>query len=209
MKTIFLVRHGLPDFPNGQPICMGKRFDLPLGEAGRQQAEELARSFPDIRLEAVYTSPARRCFETAKPLAQRFALPCKVIDDMIELRGGLWDGMTNREIHEKYPEYFSPGANLTPPGGESDEEGLARAMAAIRQMLADTEHYCACVTHSSLIRVISCAVLKRPFSQKRRVLVDYAGVFPLHWDGSQFTCGECCLTPAALTQLLSEGGPAF
>ena len=37
MRDIYLIRHGMPDFPGGARMCLG-RTDLPLGLRGRLQA---------------------------------------------------------------------------------------------------------------------------------------------------------------------------
>ena len=36
MRDIYLIRHGMPDFPGGARMCLG-RTDLPLGLRGRLQ----------------------------------------------------------------------------------------------------------------------------------------------------------------------------
>ena len=33
MKRVYLIRHALPDFPDGQRRCLGS-MDIPLGDAG-------------------------------------------------------------------------------------------------------------------------------------------------------------------------------
>ena len=33
MKRVYLIRHGLPDFPDGKGMCIGTT-DIPMGEAG-------------------------------------------------------------------------------------------------------------------------------------------------------------------------------
>ena len=38
MKKVCLIRHGLPDFPEGKRMCISSS-DIPLGEAGLSQAQ--------------------------------------------------------------------------------------------------------------------------------------------------------------------------
>ena len=188
MKTIYLIRHGLPEFPNGEALCMGKQYDFPLSAEGRRQAEAMAEKLAALPVEAVYTSPALRCLQTAQPLAERLALEPVVMESLCELYGGLWEGMTRREIHEKYPRHFLPGSHMTPPGGESDQEGWQRGRGALKQMLQQIRDACACVTHSSLIKVIVCAANQMPFGEKRSIQVEHGEIVPLVWDGSSFAC---------------------
>ena len=40
MKKVYLIRHGLPDFPGGKGMCIGTT-DIPMGEKGFRQAAEM------------------------------------------------------------------------------------------------------------------------------------------------------------------------
>ena len=37
-RTVYLIRHAMPDLPLGERWCVGVRTDLPLGTLGRLQA---------------------------------------------------------------------------------------------------------------------------------------------------------------------------
>lgn len=45
MKKVYLIRHGLPDFPGGKGMCIGTT-DIPMGEKGLKQAAEMAKILP-------------------------------------------------------------------------------------------------------------------------------------------------------------------
>ena len=47
MKTVYLIRHGLPDFPGGKKMCIGTT-DIPMGEAGLAQAAQMAKKLPPV-----------------------------------------------------------------------------------------------------------------------------------------------------------------
>ena len=64
MRTIYLIRHGKPEFPDEQKYCIG-RTDLPLSEEGRTQIRALGETFAGRRIEKIYTSPLKRCRESA------------------------------------------------------------------------------------------------------------------------------------------------
>ena len=125
-KTIYLIRHAHPDYPGGVKMCLGRKNDLPLSTLGLAQAAALSQRFSNIPLEAVYTSPLLRAQQTAQAVsADRH--PLYVLDNLIELDGGQWDGLTYEQLHARYPGSFGPGAKgCCPPGGESDEDGLSR-----------------------------------------------------------------------------------
>lgn len=49
MRTIYLIRHGKPEFPDERKYCIG-RTDLPLSEEGRTQIRALGETFADAEL---------------------------------------------------------------------------------------------------------------------------------------------------------------
>ena len=175
-KTIYLIRHAQPDYPNGEKICLGQKNDLPLSAFGHEQARALDRYFANIPLEAVYTSPLLRARQTAAPIAGN-ARPLRVLDDLIELDGGEWDGMPFSVLRERYPGYSRRGtAFLVPPGGESDESGLARALRALAAADSQTQHCAALVAHGGINRLLLCHLSGLPLSEKRQLSQDHAAV---------------------------------
>ena len=69
MRTIYLIRHGKPEFPDERKYCIG-RTDLPLSEEGRTQIRALGETFAGRRIEKIYTSPLKRCRESAAILQE-------------------------------------------------------------------------------------------------------------------------------------------
>ena len=176
-KTIYLIRHAHPALPPGvEKMCLGRKNDLPLSEKGLAQAQGLAQRFAAIPLEAVYTSPLQRARQTAQAIAGD-ARPLHVLEDLIELDGGEWDGLTFEQLHERYPHAFGPGAKgACPPGGESDEDGLARMLAALEYIASRTERCAAIVAHSGVNRLLLCSLAGLPMVEKKRMGQDHAAV---------------------------------
>ena len=113
MKSCYLIRHGKPDFPGGERMCLG-RTDLPLSAVGRMEAALLAEYFP--RRDAVlFSSPLRRAAETAA----QFARPVSVLPGLAEMDAGEWDGLSFTEIRSRWPELYARRAHerVPPPGG--------------------------------------------------------------------------------------------
>lgn len=176
-KTIYLIRHAHPAFPEGvEKMCLGRRFDLPLSARGMEQARALALRFESIPLEAVYTSPLLRAQQTAQAIAGR-SRPLYVLDDLIELDGGEWDGLTYDQLHERYPDSFGPDATGgSPPGGESDEAGLSRMQSVFAQIAENTQTCAAIVAHSGVNRLLLCRLADLPLIEKKQMGQNYAGV---------------------------------
>ena len=137
MRDIYLVRHGKPAFEGGAKRCIGWT-DPELSGEGRRQMEKLSREFAEKSIERIYTSPLKRCVESANILSGG-RIPVEVVEDLREIYMGQWENMTFEEIKQKYPaEYEARGRDLAgvpAPGGESFadcERRARRAFEAIR-----------------------------------------------------------------------------
>ena len=190
-KTIYLIRHAHPAFPDGiQKMCLGRRLDLPLSAQGLEQAAALAKRFSAVPLEAIYTSPLLRARQTAQAIAGS-SRPVHVLDDLIELDGGEWDGLTFDQLHERYPDAFGPGARgVCPPGGETDEDGLARMQRAFAYVAENTKSCAAIVAHSGVNRLLLCGIAGIALNEKKKMGQDYAAVSVLVRNGDTWAIAE-------------------
>lgn len=175
-KRIYLIRHAQPDYPGGERMCLGQKLDLPLSDEGRRQALCLERFFASVPLECVYSSPLLRAQQTAALLSG--GRPVRVLDSLTELSGGEWDGLAFSEIRARYPAYFTQSSRSfsCPPGGETDEQGLARARAALAYVSDHTAACSAMVAHSGINRLLLCTLSGCPMSRKREFPHPYAAV---------------------------------
>jgi broad specificity phosphatase PhoE len=85
---LFLIRHAdaIPDAD--EIIPSGIYDDLPLSRVGREQARALAERLKLLGFNAAYSSPLRRCQETAAPLLEYVRLPLTIVPDIKEIRLG-------------------------------------------------------------------------------------------------------------------------
>jgi probable phosphoglycerate mutase len=88
VAELFIVRHAdaIPD--EDEIIPSGVYDDLPLSRVGRKQALALAKRLEDVSFNAVYSSPLRRCLETAAPLVEHLGVTPIVVPDLREIRLG-------------------------------------------------------------------------------------------------------------------------
>ena len=85
---LFIVRHA-DAIPGPEEIIpSGIYDDLPLSRIGREQAQALAERLSDVNFDAIYSSPLRRCLETAAPLAEGLHMTPIVVEDLKEIRIG-------------------------------------------------------------------------------------------------------------------------
>ena len=200
MRTIFLVRHGRPDFPLGTRMCLG-RTDLPLGALGRMQACRTARWLTAAQGLPVFSSPLRRAAETAQFFTQRYT----TIPDLREKDGGDWDGLDFDEIRRRWPElYAARGADPTIPipNAEPAEAVRARAVSALGEAMRRTDGDLLIAAHSFVIRAILGA-LDTPDALRQDI--PHASVTTLTEDGGAMRVVRIGQTPdLPLTPALAD-----
>ena len=180
MKNVYLIRHGLPDFPGGKGMCIGTT-DIPMGEAGLVQAAEMAKKLPPVT--AVFSSPLTRAIQTA----QAIGLPVTVLEGLREMYAGEWDGLTFEQIRQRYPELYAARATdltLPLPGAEDHEEGLARFSAAMEQAAQTAPGDLALVAHGGIIAQFLGKISGTWYKP------GYTEIIPLCWENGTFTLQE-------------------
>ena len=180
MKKVYLIRHGLPDFPHGEKMCIGTT-DIPLGEKGRGQAEEMAKKLPPVT--AVFSSPLTRAVQTA----QAIGLPVRVLDGLREMYAGEWDGLTFAQIRKRYPELYaarSQDQTLPLPGAESCEDGIARFSTAMKTAAETASGDFAVVAHGGIIAQFLQSISGTWYKP------DYVEIISLTYKNGSFTLQE-------------------
>ena len=138
MTRIVLVRHGRTEWNKGE-IFRGT-VDIPLDEQGRKEAA-CARDWLEAEtFHAAYSSPLCRAVETAQIILEPHGLTVQNHDGLVDLNYGGWQGRTNEEVKQAYPELYqqwreAPHTVVFPAG-----EGLGavrdRSLSAVREMAA-------------------------------------------------------------------------
>lgn len=86
---LILVRHGLPV---RREVVEGPA-DPELSVEGQDQSARLANYLATESIAAIYSSPMKRAFQTAEPLAVKTSLPISIVDDVAE-----YDRLSNEYI---------------------------------------------------------------------------------------------------------------
>jgi probable phosphoglycerate mutase len=162
VTRLYLVRHG------ATRLSAEDRFagsvDVELSDEGRAQAAALGVRLNGERLDVVYASPMSRTRETAAIVGAACGLPVTVADGLREIAHGHWEGLTRREVEEQFgTEYASWEADpftFAPRGGESGAAVLARALAALREILdCHAGRRVLVVSHKATIRLVLSSLL--------------------------------------------------
>ena len=132
-----LLRHGESE-GNAQGRMQGRR-DYPLSALGREQAARAAAfiAASGLQLNAVYSSPLKRAFETASIVAQGGVRPEAVIDeDLPEIGAGSLEGMNETEIREAQPEFMHRPLHETGDFASYGGESYADVQARLTRLMA-------------------------------------------------------------------------
>lgn len=173
-----IIRHGMTE-ANDTGIYIGST-DLPLSGKGAADLASKADEFDYPHVHHVYSSPLRRCTETAEilfPLA-----PMNTVDDLRELDMGVFEGKTVDELiaRDDYKAWLRGGKESRPPNGESLEELTARTYKALHEIITDMMNegitHAAVITHAGLIsNMLSCFGL--PKYQPSQITAEPGGGF--------------------------------
>lgn len=139
LTTLVLVRHGRTLLTEGHKISGGTGDDPNLSKLGHQDAAAVAQlidgfgsssTFAHLpRPTAVISSPMQRTRETATHIAGVLGVKVETEELLREISFGDWDGHTNEEVAEKWPEVLQTWRGSwtqSPPNGESLEAFDAR-----------------------------------------------------------------------------------
>ncbi|MFD6435088.1 bifunctional RNase H/acid phosphatase [Streptomyces venezuelae] len=179
--TFVLLRHG------ETPLTPEKRFsgsggsDPALSDVGREQAERVAAALAARgTVQAIVSSPLKRCQETAHTVAARLGLDVHLEDGLRETDFGAWEGLTFGEVRERSPEELNAwlaSPDAAPPGGESFAE-VTRRVSAARDRL--TRAYAGrtvlLVTHVTPIKTLVRLALGAPPESLFRMELSAASV---------------------------------
>jgi alpha-ribazole phosphatase len=159
---LWLVRHAEPE-EAARGVCYGS-LNVGLSPKGMKQAESIAAALAGRPFDAIYTSPSRRCMDTARRIAAGRTCAMEVIDALRELNFGEFEGLTYDEIGARYPDLYRQGMERPTetqfPGGESFAQMSDRVMTVTRQVLARHRGGAILfVTHGGGIRIILAEAL--------------------------------------------------
>ena len=148
-SRILLVRHGQSTW-NADGRWQGQA-DPPLSDLGIAQAEAAARTVDGV--DVVWASDLERAHHTATILAAPRRLQVVADARLREREAGEWTGLTRAEIEERDPGALA--ARRRPPGFETDEMLVPRALAALHELAAALRDGTAIVvTHGGVILAI-------------------------------------------------------
>lgn len=121
MVDLFLIRHSVT-YGNTLGRYIGRKTDEPLTSEGIELLK--SRYYPQVQ--AVFTSPLKRCVETAAICYPGISV--HTIDELAECDFGEFENKNYLELsgNKKYQQWIDSNGTLPFPDGESREEFMGR-----------------------------------------------------------------------------------
>ncbi len=188
---LYLVRHGATAHNLLDPPRMqGRHIDEPLDPTGQRQATQAAAALAKAPIQAVYSSPLRRAFETAQAIADRHRLAPVVVEDLAEVDVGRWEDRSWIDIAkndtEAYEAFRNDPAAQGYPEGENLGDVTLRVVAAIDQIaLGHPSERIVVVAHSVVNRLYLGQLLSVPLALRRRLPQDNCAISEVAWQSSR------------------------
>lgn len=174
-SEIWLVRHGETEWSTAGRHT--GRTDVPLTEAGREQARALRTILGERRFALVLTSPLMRARETCELAG--YGGMCRPLEDLREWEYGDYEGRTTAAIRKEKPGWTVWSGGV--PHGESIEHVGARARAVLK-LIESSAGDVALFSHAHFLRILAAVWLGLPPVDGKLFRLDTASVSRLGWE---------------------------
>ncbi|MGE5577832.1 MAG: histidine phosphatase family protein [Syntrophothermus sp.] len=168
MTRLLITRHGETQW-NTEKRMQG-RSDSPLTSHGIWQAQQLARRLKDEKIDVIYSSPSPRAARTAEILKGSRGLQVRLLDDIMEINLGDWEGRKFSEVQQLFPEqstafWHAPHLYYR-EGLESYHQVQERLVRAIKQIVeAHPDQTVLIVSHSVATKTLMAYFEGRPLER--------------------------------------------
>lgn len=153
---LYLVRHGQSE-GNVLKTFHGQ-IDYPLTELGREQARQAADKLRSVPFQRCCSSDLCRAWDTAQTCLEGRGIVPEPCPALREQNVGDIEGLTWKQMEQRFPEVLHPYINdwfhMTPPGGESPDEMIARVAACVDGIIARGEDTLIAAHNGSLSLVL-------------------------------------------------------
>ena len=184
MTRYLLIRHADASVP-GQKIT--GRAPAPLTRLGVEQARRLAHLMGGGRIEAIYSSPQQRAYQTARAIAIEGRHDVRVATELDELDYGDWSGQSTDDLSgsARWRSFNTMRSITRIPEGESILEVQARIVGfleVLRERHPDA--VVAVVSHADVMRAALVYYMGIPLDFMLRFEISPASVTILDMDES-------------------------
>ena len=163
-STVYLIRHGETEWAkNGRHTG---RSDIPLTDAGREQAGFLLPIFDDVKFDRILSSPLQRALETAKLAG--LSPSVELDEELLEWDYGDYEGLTTKQIRERVSDW-SIWTHLC-PNGETIGQVSQRADRVVARLRSISGNV-AIFSHGHFLRILVSRWIGLPADHGSRFLL--------------------------------------
>jgi len=178
---IYLLRHGQTEW-NRETIFRGRK-DIPLSREGREQAKLTAEVFKKVNIKKIFSSPLMRAMETAKVVGSEVEKKPEILEGLIDLDFGNWEGKPLEWVKENYQEdyymYKNHPENAIIPGGENLIDCFNRVgdtISRTMKSLKEQEDPVILVSHRVVLKMAVLWLMGLPLSKFWQIQLDTCSI---------------------------------
>lgn len=136
----------------------------PLTDEGRAHAHRVAGELAGKGIKAVYCSAGESQKETAEILAAALQAKVRVIDELVGMNYGLWQGLLISELKRRhvrtYKQFMEAPGSVCPPEGETLGQAQERLETALRDIARRHARGCAALVLRSVMVSLTLMLLE-------------------------------------------------
>ncbi|MBI4409297.1 MAG: histidine phosphatase family protein [Gemmatimonadetes bacterium] len=182
---MYLVRHG--ETHSNRLQRYAGCSEEPLTQSGREQIRALAERLRSHQIGEIWTSEIARARESADILAHILGVPTGVEHRLNEMRMGPWEGFSETEVAERFPEAYALWCRAPDQLRMDGRETLAAVAWRMASALEDAAARASSVLFATHVAPIRCGLLTAlglPLRYYRRLTVENAACFVLDEEGA-------------------------
>lgn len=179
MVKLILVRHALT--VDNQESRLSGHIDSSVSEEGKEQIDKITNYLKDFDIDKIYTTTSSRTKDTVKKLSELKSIEIIEKESLKEISFGDFEGLTFKEIENRYPEEFQDmikkGYEYKYPNGESLIDSYNRVCTELDNIISDCDNQTILIcSHGGTIRNIITYLISNSYKYHWNFKIDNGSV---------------------------------
>lgn len=179
MIKLILVRHALT--VDNQNNRLSGHIDSAISEKGKEQIHKITNYLKDFKIDKIYTTTSSRTKDTVKKLSELKSIDIIEKENLKEISFGDFEGLTFKEIEDKYPEEFQDmikkGYEYKYPNGESLIDSYNRVCTELDNIISNNDGKTILIcSHGGTIRNIITYLISNSYKYHWNFKIDNGSV---------------------------------
>ena len=179
MVKLILVRHALT--VDNQIGRLSGHIDSSVSEEGKEQIDKITNYLKDFDIDKIYTTTSSRTKDTVKKLSELKSIEIIEKESLKEISFGDFEGLTFKEIENRYPEEFqdmiTKGYEYKYPNGESLIDSYNRVCTELDNIISNNDGQTILIcSHGGTIRNIITYLISNSYKYHWNFKIDNGSV---------------------------------